>query len=74
MMGKIMMGKIMSRTVDTLYYCESCNIVTDKVADERVDGHNACPQCNEIVGFDSQDYLEEVGRWKECTHDLLCTL
>jgi DNA-directed RNA polymerase subunit RPC12/RpoP len=64
----------MSRTVDTLYYCEWCNIVTDKVADERVDGYNACPQCNEIVGFDSQDYLEEVGRWKECTHDLLCTL
>ena len=53
----------MSRTVDTLYYCEWCNIVTDKVADERVDGYNACTECNEIVGFDSQDYLEEVGRW-----------
>ena len=64
----------MSRKVDTLYYCESCNIVTDKVADERVDGYNACTECNEIDGFDSQDYLEEVCRWKECTHDLLCTL
>ena len=54
----------MSRKVDTLYYCEWCNVVTDKVADERVDGHNACPQCNEIVGFDSKDYLLEVGRWE----------
>jgi hypothetical protein len=68
----------MSRKVDTLYYCESCNIVTNKVADKPVKfngyDYNACPQCNKIVGFDSQDYLEEVGRWEECTHDLLCTL
>jgi hypothetical protein len=59
----------MSRTVDTLHYCESCNIVTDKVADKQVKfngyDYNACPQCNEIHGFDSQDYLEEVRRWEE---------
>tara|TARA_R100001594_G_C3872831_1_gene223933 strand:+ start:324 stop:497 length:174 start_codon:yes stop_codon:yes gene_type:complete len=56
----------MSRISDDLYYCEWCNVVTDKVADKRVEyngfDYNACSTCNEIHGFDTLEYLEEVGR------------
>ena len=56
----------MSRISENTYYCEWCNVVTDKVADKRVEyngfDYNACSTCNEIHGFDTLEYLEEVGR------------
>ena len=56
----------MSRISDDLYYCEWCDVVTNKVADKRVEyngfDYNACSICNEIHGFDRLEYLEEVGR------------
>tara|TARA_B100000530_G_C15903381_1_gene466339 strand:+ start:643 stop:816 length:174 start_codon:yes stop_codon:yes gene_type:complete len=56
----------MSSISDDLYYCEWCNVVTNKVADKRVEyngfDYNACSTCNEIHGFDTLEYLEEVGR------------
>ena len=56
----------MVKFADDLYYCEWCDIVTNKVADKRVEfmgsDYNACSICNEIHGFDTLEYLEEVGR------------
>ncbi len=56
----------MVKFADDLYYCEWCDIVTNIVADKRVEfmgsDYNACSICNEIHGFDTLEYLEEVGR------------
>jgi|TARA_B100000131_G_scaffold235207_1_gene227185 hypothetical protein len=57
---------MMSKYADNLYYCEWCDIVTNIVADKKIEfngfDYNACSICNEIHGFDTLEYLEEVGR------------
>ena len=54
---------MMSRLSENTYYCEWCNVVTNKVADERVEyngfDYNACSICNEIHGFDTLETLAD---------------